>query len=66
MEVKWMGCASGNFHRGRPAGHHPEAIVIHIMDGSLAAGESVFLNPATQKSAHYGVSTTGEVHQYVD
>jgi hypothetical protein len=36
------------------------------MDGSFAAGESVFRDPATQKSAHYGISQSGEVHQYVD
>lgn len=66
MVTKWIGCPASNFRKGRPNGHRPEAIVVHIMDGSFAAGESVFLNPATQKSAHYGVSTAGEVHQYVD
>ena len=66
MEVKKISCPSSNFRKGRPGGHHPEAIVVHIMDGSFSAGESVFLNAATQKSAHYGISTTGEVHQYVD
>jgi N-acetylmuramoyl-L-alanine amidase len=66
MEIKHIGCPSSNFRQGRPAGHRPEAIVIHIMDGSFAAGESVFLDPSTQKSAHYGISTVGEVHQYVD
>jgi len=66
MEVKQIGCPSSNFREGRPGGHRPEAIVVHIMDGSFAAGESVFLDPATQKSAHYGISTAGEVHQYVD
>lgn len=66
MDIKRMGCPSSNFRKGRPGGHRPEAIVVHIMDGSFAAGESVFLNPATQKSAHYGISTAGEIHQYVD
>jgi len=66
MDVRQMGCPGNNFREGRPGGHRPEAIVVHIMDGSFAAGESVFLDPATQKSAHYGISTTGEVHQYVD
>lgn len=66
MEVKWIGCPDSNFRKARPAGHRPEAIVVHIMDGSFSAGESVFLNAATQKSAHYGISTTGEIHQYVD
>jgi N-acetyl-anhydromuramyl-L-alanine amidase AmpD len=41
-------------------------MVIHIMDGSYAAGESVFLSEGTQKSAHYGISKQGVIHQYVD
>jgi len=64
--IKWIGCPDANFHHGRPSGLRPEAIVVHIMDGSFAAGESVFLDPTTQKSAHYGISKIGEVHQYVD
>jgi N-acetylmuramoyl-L-alanine amidase len=66
MEPKWIGCPESNFRRGRPFGLRPEAIVIHIMDGTFAAGESVFRNPKTQKSAHYGISNDGEVHQYVN
>lgn len=66
MGPKWIGCDESNFRRGRPFGLRPEAIVVHIMDGTFAAGESVFRNPKTQKSAHYGVSRDGEVHQYVD
>jgi hypothetical protein len=64
--IKFIGCPESNFRRGRPFGLRPEAIVIHIMDGSFAAGESVFRNPKTQKSAHYGISHEGEIHQYVD
>jgi len=66
MEIQWIGCPAENFRKGRPNGHRPEAVVVHIMDGSFSAGESVFMNGATQKSAHYGISRTGEVHQYVD
>jgi len=66
MDVKQIACPSSNFRQGRPGGHRPEAIVVHIMDGSFTAGESVFLDASTQKSAHYGISTSGEVHQYVD
>src|SRR5215470_11324432 len=62
----WIGCPSSNFHRGRAFGFHPAAIVIHCMDGSFGAGESVFSDPTTQKSAHYGISKQGAVHQYVD
>jgi N-acetylmuramoyl-L-alanine amidase len=64
--IKWIGCPETNFHRGRALGLRPEAVVVHIMDGSFAAGESVFRDSTTQKSAHYGISNAGEVHQYVD
>ena len=64
--ITWIGCPETNFHRGRPFGLRPEAIVVHIMDGSFAAGESVFRDSTTQKSAHYGISKAGVVHQYVD
>jgi len=65
MQPLWVGCASGNYRAGRPFGLQPEAIVIHIMDGSFTAGESVFADPTTRKSAHYGISKEGIVHQYV-
>jgi N-acetylmuramoyl-L-alanine amidase len=66
MEHTWIGCPESNFRKGRPLGFRPEAIVIHIMDGTYAAGESVFLSEGTQKSAHYGISKEGVIHQYVD
>jgi hypothetical protein len=66
MEKKWVGCPPSNFRRGRAFSLRPEAIVVHIIDGSFAAGEAVFLDATTQKSAHYAVSRAGEVHQYVD
>lgn len=66
MEHIWIGCPESNFRKGRPLGFRPEAIVIHIIDGSFSAGESVFLSDGTRKSAHYGISKEGIVHQYVD
>lgn len=63
---EFIGCAASNFCKGRPFGFRPEAIVLHIMDSDLADGEALFRNPASCKSAHYGVSREGEVHQYVD
>ena len=66
MITKSIGCPESNFRRGRPFGLRPEAIVIHIMDGSFTAGESVFRDPTTHKSAHYGISRSGEIHQYLD
>ncbi len=56
-----------------PSPHHssgrkkyrPEAIVIHIMEGSLAGTDSWFRDPRSKVSAHYGVGKNGEVHRYV-
>lgn len=39
--------------------------MIHTAAGTLAQTEAHFNNPAAQVSAHYGVSFTGEIHQYV-
>lgn len=55
---------SSNFWVGRK-GYRPEAVVIHIMDGTLPGTDSWFANPASQVSAHYGIGKSGEVHQYV-
>jgi len=66
MEHTWIGCPGTNFRKGRPLGFRPEMLVIHVMAGSFSAGESVFLSEGTQKSAHYGISKEGVIHQYVD
>lgn len=55
---------SPNFTAGRK-NYTPFAIVVHIMDGTLAGTDSWFSNPASKVSAHYGVGQQGEVHQYV-
>ena len=60
----WKGAHSQNCHTKR-AGYHPEAVVLHIMDGSLIGTDSWFNDPKSHVSAHYGVGRTGEVHQYV-
>jgi N-acetyl-anhydromuramyl-L-alanine amidase AmpD len=65
MTSKFIGCAPTNFRRGRPAPYRPEAIVIHIMAGSLAGTDSWFGSPVSSVSAHYGVGKNGEIHQYV-
>jgi N-acetylmuramoyl-L-alanine amidase len=44
----------------------PEAIVIHVMAGSLAGTDSWFASAESQVSAHYGIGKNGEVHQYVE
>lgn len=43
----------------------PEALVLHIADGTLAGMDAWFSNPAAGVSAHFGVGRAGEVHQYV-
>lgn len=55
---------SYNFSTGRN-GYKPEAIVIHIMDGTLSGTDSWFGDTTSQVSAHYGIGKNGEVHQYV-
>jgi hypothetical protein len=61
-DIKWIG--SPNFEPGR-GGHSIAVIVNHIMCGSEEGTDSWFQNRASKVSAHYGVSRTGEIHQYV-
>lgn len=60
--IQWIG--SPNFAKGRQ-GYQPLAIVIHIMQGTLADTDSWFNAVKSQVSAHYGVGKDGSVHQYV-
>lgn len=46
--------------------YKPEAIVLHIMQGTLKGTDAWFNNPKSNVSAHYGIGKNGEVHQYVD
>lgn len=66
MTKTFIGCAAVNFRPGRPAGFQPEAIVIHIGEGSLSSIDQHFNDPGSRVSAHYCVSKTGDIHQYVD
>lgn len=59
---RWIG--SPNRTAGRK-GYRPEAIVIHIMEGTLAGTDSWFKSTKSKVSAHYGIGRNGEVHQYV-
>jgi N-acetyl-anhydromuramyl-L-alanine amidase AmpD len=56
---------SPNFTQGRRT-YRPEAVVIHVMDGTLKGTDSWFSSPLSQVSAHYGIGRNGEVHQYVE
>lgn len=53
-----------NHAHGR-RGYKPDVIVIHIQEGTMQGTESWFSNPESGVSAHYGVSKTGEVVQWV-
>jgi N-acetyl-anhydromuramyl-L-alanine amidase AmpD len=53
-----------NFSYGR-AGFNPEAIVIHIAEGTLQGGYAWFNNPTSQASSHYMVGKRGEIWQFV-
>lgn len=61
--VIWVG--SPNHYNGR-GGYHVTHITLHIMAGYLAGTDSVFTNPASQASAHYGIGADGTIHQYVN
>ena len=60
--MKWVG--SPNHYNGRN-GYQVTHITLHIMAGYLAGTDSVFTNPASQASAHYGIGADGTIHQYV-
>jgi len=62
-EIKWIGSPNRTIGRGN---YRPEAVVIHIMEGTLHGTDTWFKTPASKVSAHYGVGKNGEVHQYVD
>ncbi len=66
MDKTFVGCAPGNFQQGRPLDLLPEAIVIHIGEGSLRSIDSQFHDPKAKVSAHYCVAKSGDIHQYVE
>lgn len=60
--IIWKG--SPNHYTGRQ-GCGVTHITLHIMVGYLAGTDATFANSAIQASAHYGIGSTGEIHQYV-
>lgn len=61
--ITWIG--SPNHYQGRN-GYDITHITLHIMVGYLGGTDSVFKNPSTQASAHYGIGSDGTIHQYVN
>jgi len=47
-------------------GNVPRIFVVHIMVGYMAGTDTVFRNPNSEASAHFGVSRSGNVWQWVD
>lgn len=60
--IIWKG--SPNHYTGRN-GYGVTHITLHIMVGYLAGTDATFANSDSQASAHYGIGSTGEIHQYV-
>lgn len=60
--IIWKG--SPNHYTGRN-GYGVTHITLHIMVGYLAGTDATFANSDSQSSAHYGIGSTGEIHQYV-
>lgn len=44
----------------------PRLFVVHIMQDTLDHVDSLFRNPASQRSSHFGVGRDGRVYQWVD
>lgn len=64
LQIKWIGAAKNNFRAGRGI-WKPKAIVIHLMDGTLKGTDAWFNTTGSGVSAHYGIGTLGDIHQYV-
>lgn len=60
--IIWKG--SPNHYTGRQ-GYGVTHITLHIMVGYLAGTDATFSNSDSQASAHYGIGSSGEIHQYV-
>ena len=46
-------------------GYKPEAVVWHIMDGTLVGSDGWFNNNPYSVSAHFGIGKDGTIHQYI-
>lgn len=66
MRITKRPCHTNNFRRGRSWTEGPDLIVVHVVEGSAAACRNWFANAKAQVSAHYLVTKTGEIDQFVD
>lgn len=60
----FVGTAGNNIWKG--ARQPAVAIVLHVMQGTLAACDGWFQNPAAQASSNFGIGKDGTIHCYVD
>jgi len=60
--IIWVGAHPNNQARGRE-GYKLEAVVWHVTEGGMPG--PWFNTPTSRVSAHYGVSKTGRIEQYV-
>ena len=44
---------------------HKTGFVLHWIVGELSSADATFANPNRMASAHYGIGSNGEIHQYV-
>lgn len=69
MTPKYIQIPGSNYKAGRKVGeitYKPEAIVIHLADGSFAGTIAWFQNPQSNVSAHYLIDRDGSVVRFVD
>ncbi len=62
--AEWRGpLPYSNFRSG---GNNPIGLIVHHVDGSLAAADGTFNNPSRGASAHFGIDFDGRIVQWVD
>jgi hypothetical protein len=62
----WYGAYSGNYsNANRPASNPINKVIIHVVQGSYSSAINWFKDPRAGVSAHYTVSTRGEIGQSV-
>lgn len=62
QRINWRGSLFKSSRRG----YKPEAIVIHIAEGTFRAIGQWFNDPRANVSSHYGIGRQGQIDQYVD
>lgn len=61
--TKRVTISSSNWSR---LSYQKKGIILHWIVGELSAADATFKNPSRNASAHYGIGSNGEIHQYVE